>query len=604
MARERRYHPPALFRRRLAQIALERGGLLALVAVVLYLWIAPTYIVYGDNAELSALGTIGGAAHPSGYPLYLLWLRLWSWLPVASPAHAAAIATVILTGIQVLVMHAACRAWGARPAAATLAVGLFVAGPIVMRIQSEAEVFALNGLMVSAVLWLAADNGPLRGYRRAFGLGLAAGLGMSNHLTCVLVAPVGLLGAWRATREVERRRAVAVGLAGLGLVIGLLPYAYLIATPETWISWGKITDLRGVIDHVLRKDYGGPGQFSPVAHHVGAVENLRVLAQSIGRAYLWVPSAVGVAALGYFAARRGPAEPRIGWALLAASWLLAGPLLVLKFNVEPVGTGLYVVQRFHILACVVLAIPIAAAIDQVAAARIPERFASSAAIHAVATVFGFAAIAAPSLPYVARMHSPGIEIGLHNMLRTLPPDAIVMGAPDAFHFGLGYLQGALGERRDVTTITTPQLGLAYYRERVRQRTGIVIVAVPEGSEAKLTVNVAEQALATGRPLFIDPYQANVAAAFLTYPYGLLFRVLPRGTPRPSMLEVFAINKELFGRYTFGYAFPGPDDQLVTQFHRQYARAWGMIAQGLEVAGNKEELAFALAMAAELAPQDP
>ena len=72
-------------------------------------------MVYGDNAEFSALSALGGVAHPTGYPLYVLWLRAWSWLPVDSPAHAASIATAILTALEVLVLHAACRAWGARP---------------------------------------------------------------------------------------------------------------------------------------------------------------------------------------------------------------------------------------------------------------------------------------------------------------------------------------------------------------------------------------------------------------------------------------------------------------------------------------------------------
>ena len=55
----------------LSKSAFDRGGLLACTALVLYLWVAPPHIVDGDNAEFSTLGSIGGVAHPSGYPLYL-----------------------------------------------------------------------------------------------------------------------------------------------------------------------------------------------------------------------------------------------------------------------------------------------------------------------------------------------------------------------------------------------------------------------------------------------------------------------------------------------------------------------------------------------------
>src|SRR5262249_37027866 len=159
----------------------------------------PAHIVDGDNAEFATLGALGGRAHPSGYPAFVLWLRAWSWLP-GSAAHAAAMATALLGAAQIVVLHAACRAWGARPWAATAAVAIFAAGPVAMRTYSEAEVFAGNGLVVAAVLWLAAERGPVRGLARAAALGLVAGVGLATHMTCALVAPVGILGVVRAWR--------------------------------------------------------------------------------------------------------------------------------------------------------------------------------------------------------------------------------------------------------------------------------------------------------------------------------------------------------------------------------------------------------------------
>ncbi len=130
---------------------MDRGGLIAIATLVVYVWVSPAGVVFGDNAELSTLGTIGGVAHPSGYPLYLMWLRLWSWLPT-TPAHSAAIATAVIGALTVLVLHAAARAWGARTFAATVAVGLFAVGPIVLRLNTEAEVFAPNNLACAVVI--------------------------------------------------------------------------------------------------------------------------------------------------------------------------------------------------------------------------------------------------------------------------------------------------------------------------------------------------------------------------------------------------------------------------------------------------------------------
>src|SRR3954471_5296389 len=132
----------------------SRGVALGLLIMIAYLWLAPTHIVDGDNAELATLGAIGGVPHPTGYPLYMLWLRAMQWLPGANAAHTAALATAILGALSILVLHAACRAWGARPTAATLACAIFAAAPVVAEMNTEAEVFALNNLMAALILWL------------------------------------------------------------------------------------------------------------------------------------------------------------------------------------------------------------------------------------------------------------------------------------------------------------------------------------------------------------------------------------------------------------------------------------------------------------------
>ena len=99
-------------RSRLYEIAFVRGALVAIAGLALYVWLCPEFIVSGDNAEFVAIGARGGVPHPSGYPLYVLWLRAMSWLPGATPAHTTAIATALLAGLTLFVLHGACRAWG------------------------------------------------------------------------------------------------------------------------------------------------------------------------------------------------------------------------------------------------------------------------------------------------------------------------------------------------------------------------------------------------------------------------------------------------------------------------------------------------------------
>lgn len=577
-----------------SRFAIERGWLLGLCVLVLYLWLAPAHIVDGDNAEFATLGALGGIAHPSGYPLYLLWLHAMAWLPGATPAHTAALATAILGALSIVVMHAACRAWGARPLAATVACAIFAAAPVVLAIYTEAEVFALNGLTVAAVLWLAGAGAPLRGWKRAAALGLAAGLGMSNHLTCVLVAPVGLYGMWRAIREQDRWWPVAAGLGGL--VLGLTPYVYALVASDSPMSWGKVHDLHELVAMFLREDYGSAGTF--LAHGRGSppMTNLGALLDTLGRAWLYAPLALGLATLVYRCVRRRDGEPRVMWAMLALSWIAAGPVLAIKFNTRPEQLGLYVVQRFHLLPALLLAIPVAVGLDDLAR-FVPERarVLRRAGAPIVATL-GFAAAAGLSLPHVLRVHTAAVQRYVENTLQMLPPHAIVIVSSDEEYFGGGYVQHVLGERPDVDIVSWQLLALDWYRRRVEPH-GIR----PDPRDGPNSVRLAIGLLDTGRPLFVDKFQRTILAKFHTYPYGTLVRVLARDDKEPSLDELLALNKDIFAHFKLDYPRPGPDDEWPTAIHVRYAIMWEVLADIFKQANRPADAAFAEQMAEAIGP---
>jgi hypothetical protein len=569
--------------------------MLALATLVLYVVLAPRHVVDGDNSEFVTLSVTGGAAHPSGYPVYVLWLRAMSWIPGASPAHTAAIATSILGAATVLVLHAACRAWGARPFPATVAVAIVATGPVVLRVSTEAEVFALNNLTVATVLWLGATNGPLRGHRRALALGLVAGLGLGDHLTCVLAAPVGILGVVRAAREqggAARGYSLAFALASVGLVVGLSSYAYLLVAPDTPMSWGSVRTVHRVVEMFLREDYGGATAFRVGGPEVSAWTNVAALAKTLGRAWLWAPALAGVALLVVRCVRpqAGMGEPRSGWIALAFVWLLAGPILVMRFNVPPTGLGLYVNQRFHVLPALLLAIPVAHGLGFLTIRR--ETLAT-----VLASTVLVAALVAPSLPYLGRVHSPAVETGALNLLRSLPQNAVVIHGQDELHAVTGYVQAALGVRPDVRVVTWPLMTLPWYRERVA-RQGVVSGPGPGGPEEQLVRHLASR----GVPVLVDHLQRDIIRALPTYPYGVLMRVVPPGEKTPTVIEVLALNESLFAKFALDYPRPGPDDEFATEVHARYAYTWELIAKALEAQGYTAQAARARMHADKLRPQ--
>ena len=588
---------------RVRSLLLDRGGLVALVALLLYLWIAPPYIVDGDNAEFSTLGAIGGTAHPSGYPLYLMWLRLWSWLPLGSPAHTAALATAVLGASAILVLHAACRAWGARPLAATVAVAIFAGAPIAVRLGSRAEVFALNGLVVAAVLWLAANGGPLRGVWRGVALGIVAGLGISNHMTCVLVAPVGILGVVRAAREARLPKAATMGLAVGAVALGMLPYVYLLVTPDTPLSWGTVRSLDDLYGMITRRDYGGAGAFMPGGVDVPATTQLAALALTLGRTWLWAPLVLGLVTLVRRVIVAGEGETRWAWGLFAVSWLVAGPLVASRFNIAPAGLGLYVVQRFHVLPAMLLAVPVAVGLTSLGphVARIPIRLRERAA-NGIAATIGFLAVAGLSLPHLLRVHTPAVEQYARNVLHSLPQDAVLFAGEDNEYFGVNYLQWALGDRQDVILVSWQLSGLPWYAHRITARH----IYAPEGT-APAIVRAVEYQQSIGHRVFVESVGKSYAIteltkAFPSYPYGTEIELLPHGAKIPGVDEVVATNKAIYDKFELGYPRPGTDDEFATAIHQRYAATWKTLARKLAAEGKNEQAEWAIGVARELGPQ--
>ncbi len=561
---------------------MERSWLIGLCALVVYVAFASPHVVDGDNAEFATLGALGGRAHPSSYPLYVLWLRAWSWLPGTTPAHTAAIATALLGALAIGVLHAACRAWGARPVAATITVAIIGAAPVVLRYHCEAEVFAMNGLAAALVVWLAAANGPLRGHRRGAALGLVAGLGLADHLTCALVAPIGLLGVVRAARE---SHAATYALAVLGLAIGLAPYGYLVIADGP-ASWGSVTSPADLVSTILRREYGGATSFIPGGVDVPWTVSIAACLATIARSWLWGFAIAGAVMLGV-RVWRPAGESRWAWALLAASIVLSGPLLASRFNVDPHGIGLYVCERFHILPALLLAVPVAAAIDLACTRLTHPRLVTALA------VLGFVALSIAALPRLARVHSPAMELGVQNMLRSLPRDAIAVVISEDQCFGGRYLQLARGERPDVALVCSELLRRDWYRAAWASR-GLAMPADPGAP-------LGDALVVTGRPVFVDRGLTGVLAAFPSYPFGVLLRVLPRGSTPPSPSEIAVLNRDLYRTFDLDYAHPGRNDDFAAIAHRRYTASWAAIANLLDAVGDHTAAQDAVDVARSLQP---
>jgi hypothetical protein len=211
----------------------------------------------GDSGDLLTAAFGWGVPHPTGYPAYILGLRLFSWVvPVGDEAFrgnlfsattaAATVPFVFLAARAVLTrLSGAARGTWASYLFAVFGAAAFAVSSVFWSQATITEVYALNALFAAALLWLALDVRARVDARRPAALQLSLwafmlGLGLGNHVTLILVAvPLALWVYWPVVR-VRNWRAAPIGRPLTALLAGLTMYAYppLASSQEPALSWG------------------------------------------------------------------------------------------------------------------------------------------------------------------------------------------------------------------------------------------------------------------------------------------------------------------------------------------------------------------------------
>jgi hypothetical protein len=574
------------------------SGAIVVGSGVVYAASAPRWIVGGDSGELAALYAAGGIAHPPGYPTMVLWLRLVHALPVATPALGAGLATAILAMLAVLALQRACVAWGASLAVAALVSAIYAFSPLAWELGSAPEVFAMNALFAGVILTLAGPKRPLGGAAGAVMLGAVAGLALGDHESIALLAPVGLVGAWRGAHESKRPAVTVLAAVLVLLVFFAVPYGYeyAVATtsdPMTTPMWIEEASLRGVWFHFERVAYGtlsltGNGAARhPLAHVMALSSALFVETRGL--------PLVLVAPLFVAPARRAlRAVPRAEIAALVASFLLAGPLFIGAFDLPLDGVATNIARRFYLLPELLVALMSAMALESLSLPLVNrERWIVGvvAAVASLDVVVGLGAV---------REHDrPSVALYIENALRAAPPNAILVGTGDQRWGGFLYARYALHERPDVFFLAPRILPQAWYRRLAAAMTGADL-STPEGKATGPKTTLA-RLLATGRPVLYTDWPDAKVVDTPHYSVGPLMRILAPGETPPTDDELLAMNEATFASFSVESSAPTDPSSWAYPLQVDYARAWIELAVKLEDAGREQPAQDCLARGASFAP---
>jgi hypothetical protein len=200
---------------------------LPLVAYVLTL--APTFYSL-DSAELTIAAHTGGLMRATGYPLYLLLGRAWSWIPIGDIGFRMNLFSAVCGALGVWLAYRIMRRIGVGRLAAAGAAGLMAAAPYYWSLSLVAEVYTLHVVLMAGLILLLlrwAEDPTSRRLAVAAGW---TGLSLSHHLATALLVPgIVFFVLSRGGKSVMRPKVLAVTvvatLAGLSIYM-YLPFLY------------------------------------------------------------------------------------------------------------------------------------------------------------------------------------------------------------------------------------------------------------------------------------------------------------------------------------------------------------------------------------------
>ena len=193
--------------------------LVTLASVALYVRTAAPGLLPGDGGEFQVLGNLVGHAHTTGYWTYTLLARVWTMLPLGTPAYRVTLFSGMMGAIAMGGLYLAGRAAIGDRWATVIATAVVVTSTAIWSQAVIAEVYTAGAAFTAAILALVLQWRATRRRGYLFAAGVLGGLGLGAHGTVLLLAPA--VAAFVLASQSNWRRDVPTALAGaaLGLVL-------------------------------------------------------------------------------------------------------------------------------------------------------------------------------------------------------------------------------------------------------------------------------------------------------------------------------------------------------------------------------------------------
>jgi hypothetical protein len=174
---------------------------LFIASFVLYVRTLAPSLLYGDSAEFQTIAYTFGIGHPTGYSIYVLLAKLFTFLPVGDIAYRVNLFSAFSAALTVTLVYLIARKLGAINSAAiygSLALALM---PLFWKHASIAEIYAPSAACLALVLLLVLEWKETNNPRLLFLVGLFGGLSLGIHTSVALSGIAVLLFLLLSTHQ-------------------------------------------------------------------------------------------------------------------------------------------------------------------------------------------------------------------------------------------------------------------------------------------------------------------------------------------------------------------------------------------------------------------
>jgi hypothetical protein len=202
------------------------GGLLFLFWLSTYIRTLAPSLLYGDSGEFQTLSYTLGMTHPTGYPVYLLLGKLFSFLPVGNIAYRINFMSAVFAALALALLYLDTKILTGSQLAAlpgAIMMGVFDVywwQAVIAELYAPATAW-IAGILLLLFLWQLKQN-P----RFLFVAGMLGGLSLGVHNTVALSAPAVLIYLAVTSRQ-RKSWLMAITGAVLGVLIAVGAFIFI-----------------------------------------------------------------------------------------------------------------------------------------------------------------------------------------------------------------------------------------------------------------------------------------------------------------------------------------------------------------------------------------